>query len=46
MARIAATGVADWQAYADLDDVIAPIAAPADRRLDFQNRFPAQERRM
>ncbi|GIJ51006.1 phosphohydrolase [Virgisporangium aliadipatigenens] len=38
--RLASTGVAAWQAFADLDDIIAPIAADADRRLDFQNRHP------
>lgn len=37
---LATTGVAAWQAFADLDDIIAPIAAAADRRLDCQNRHP------
>jgi hypothetical protein len=35
-----ATGLARWQVFVALDDLIAPIAAGADSRLAFQSGYP------
>jgi hypothetical protein len=36
----AANGSKPWQAFLDLDDELTRIAADADRKLEFHNRYP------
>jgi hypothetical protein len=41
--RLAApTGIAVWQAFLSLDDILDPLAADADRRLALQNSYPTR----